>query len=916
MSRLIHRITDRKMSRRDFLKGSLVATATVTGLSLAGCSSTDLKESSTASTTAAATTEGAASTAAATTAEATTEAAAEHAPVVDLEQGGEWKNAACWHNCGGRCVNKVYVVDGMVIRQKTDDTHEDTPDYPQQRSCIRGHSQQQQCFGADRLKYPMKRKHWEPHTGGDKSLRGRDEWERISWEDALDLVAEELRYAKETYGNRSILYPSWGIVLYGDMPKLLGMEAMGGFGGYTEVADTASFGSFGYNINVMGLPTMAGGNAVDRLTMRKSDTIVLYGCNPAWSSAGNPAYHYLQAKKAGAEYVFVGPEYNVTASMLDARWIRVRPGTDTAFLLAVAYEMLQLEESKGDIIDWDQLNRCSVGFDAEHMPEDATLNENFKDYVLGAYDDQPKTAEWASEITGTPVEDIRWYAEKMGMKNKVCILHSFAAARCNNAEDFPQLFYTIGMMGGHWGKEGHACGNCYHTASGNNAGNMVVSGLPGQPTIVPNEPNPDCFKGPELWQGILDGRYNYTGNYLMGSGVDMPSEEREIDIQVIIHEHHNFLQSQMGLMKGIEAHRKVGFVMTQSSWLNTSARYSDIVLPVTTLWEREDALGFNLVSNAEMRVFPEKVVDPLYEAKDDLWIIRELATRLGLSADAIVPMSDTQTRYNCLASATACGPDGTMTPIATITEKDIKDWGVEGTPQEGLMPLDDFIKQGVYQIPRKEGDGYQYIGWKAFVDDPAANPLPSKSGKFEIYCEEKANIVNNMKRSTVKPYPTYVRPLKGYEESFSDWENKVKGEYPYQITNPHYLRRAHTTLDNLPWLRETMPNPVWINASDAKEKGIKEGDTVLIYNEFGKTLRPASLTERLMPGVLAMPHGAAVELDEETGIDKAGADNVLCGPICSGIGTSGYNTTLVNFEKYDGPALEPDWTWPARVIEF
>ena len=84
-----------------------------------------------------------------------------------------------------------------------------------------------------------------------------------------------------------------------------------------------------------------------------------------------------------------------------------------------------------------------------------------------------------------------------------------------------------------------------------------------------------------------------------------------------------------------------------------------------------------------------------------------------------------------------------------------------------------------------------------------------------------------------------------------------------------------------------MPNPIWINVDDAKEKGIEEGDTVLIYNEFGKTLRPASLTSRLMPGVLAMPHGAQVDLDEETGIDKAGADNVLCGPICSGIGTSG-----------------------------
>src|SRR5690606_34757378 len=92
---------------------------------------------------------------------------------------GEWIPVACWHNCGGRCVNKVLVKDGVVVRQKTDDTHEDSADFPQQRGCARGRSQRRQVFGADRLKYPMKRKNWEPGTGGKRELRGRDEWVRI-----------------------------------------------------------------------------------------------------------------------------------------------------------------------------------------------------------------------------------------------------------------------------------------------------------------------------------------------------------------------------------------------------------------------------------------------------------------------------------------------------------------------------------------------------------------------------------------------------------------------------------------------------------------------------------------------------------------------------------------------------------------
>ena len=68
---------------------------------------------------------------------------------------GEWRTAICWHNCGGRCLLRAYIVDGTVVRCKTDDTHPDSPDYPQQRACPRGRANKWQTFGADRLKYPM-----------------------------------------------------------------------------------------------------------------------------------------------------------------------------------------------------------------------------------------------------------------------------------------------------------------------------------------------------------------------------------------------------------------------------------------------------------------------------------------------------------------------------------------------------------------------------------------------------------------------------------------------------------------------------------------------------------------------------------------------------------------------------------------
>lgn len=146
---------------------------------------------------------------------------------------GKWIPAACWHNCGGRCTNKAFVVDGVVIRQKTDDTHPDSPDHPQQRACVRGRSQRKQVFAADRLRYPMKRKNWEP-GGGKKELRGQDEWVKISWDEALDTIASEIKRISGKYGHNSIFVTGGG-----DITRPLGLN-----GGYTSNWGTTSWGSW------------------------------------------------------------------------------------------------------------------------------------------------------------------------------------------------------------------------------------------------------------------------------------------------------------------------------------------------------------------------------------------------------------------------------------------------------------------------------------------------------------------------------------------------------------------------------------------------------------------------------------------------------------------------------------------------
>ena len=877
MSSVITKAKESALTRRSFIKSSVAVAATLSlGAHFSGCTPPPKKE-------------------------------AEATERVDNEVGGTWIAASCWHNCGSKCLNKVLVKEGVVVRQKTDDTHEDSEEHPQQRSCLRGRSQQQQCFGADRLKYPMKRKTWEPITGGNRAMRGKDEWVRISWDEASKLIANEITHIYQTYGPRSVL--AFGGSTAGVARVLTKV------GGFVGVTDTSSLGTYCLDTTKLGImpydlsPDYTGWSANDRFDMKNADWIVFQGCNPGWASAGNPMYYYYKAKEAGVQFVMIGPSFNATAQMLDARWIPVRTGTDTAFMIAVAYEMLKLDEVKKNIIDWDFLNTYTVGFDADHMPADATVKENFKDYLLGAYDGIPKTAEWATDICGTPPADIRWYAELLGKNNKITLHHSMSFARNHGAEDVPQMYMTLGAMGGHFGKPGHSCGATYCGYAANCGPRLASAGGTGLPGV----PNPvtDLITAQLCWDSIKKKRYRYIGAFTGGL---RPYEDRDIDIHMIYHEASASLATKPHTLGGIEVHRMVDFVLTSASFLTTQAKYSDIVLPITTQWERVGSLA---VGGREAVFVNSKVTDPLFESKSDQDAGKSVAKALGLDVDALYPISEKQQFFNQLLGATYIDTSKKSAKLVTITEEDIRKWECTGEPQQGIIDLDEFIEKGCFSVKRSPGDSYNYIAYEEFIKDPIANKRTSVSGKFEIYCQGKADLLKGIGfTDEFKPYPSYIPAVEGWETTFSDFKNKVKGEYPFNVYNPHYLRRVHTSLDNSPWLRETWPNPVFINPIDANSKGIKTGDTVVVYNRWGKVLRTASLVDLIMPGMIGLPHGSWIELDAKEEYDLSGADSVLCGPIVSGMGVTAYNNHNCNIAKYTGTPLKPDAEWPQRIIDY
>jgi anaerobic dimethyl sulfoxide reductase subunit A len=804
-------------------------------------------------------------------------------------QAGAWVTAACWHNCGGhRCLNKAFVADGVVIRQKTDDTHPDSPDYPQNRGCARGRSQRHQTFGADRLKYPMKRKTWAP-GGGNKEMRGKDEWVRISWDEALDLVAAETKRIKDKYGNESIL--AFG----SEIGRTFTL-----YGGSVGSWGTTSWGTWYYTGPNTGLGdglTVTSHN--DRMDLRNSQLIVIWGENPAWSSQGNVMYFYQQAKKAGAKFIFIDPLYNDSASVLADDWIPIRPGTDHVLALGIAYTLLKEDDPKANpLIDWDFLNRCTVGFDKDHLPKDADPKDNFQDYLLGTYDGQPKTPEWASAICGVDPQRIRVLAREIGATKRVALLTGWAPARITNGDAWPQMFMTLGCMTGHIGQPGRMTGvSCWEKAA-NGGPNLINAGNAGVPSAGTN-PIKTSLNNSELWDAVVTGKY--TAGY---------KDVKNINVQYIYHAGGSNLNQKVGMTRGIAAHRKVEFVVTHAHFLTTSARYSDIVLPVTTQWER---YGY-LKGNREILIWASQVNQPLYEAKDDIWIAAELGKRLGLDATKIDPMPLNQQIFNQVKGSKVIASDGkTMDNLVTITAADIAEMGVQGETQTGRISLKEFRDSGQYQVPRAPGDKLGFIALEAFRKDPVANKLGTPSGKLEIHCQTSADFVKSKGWTEIRPIPVYNKPIEGYEDTFKDFAARVKGDYPLQIYSIHYRRRSHSIFDNVPQLREAFPQEFIMNPADAAARGLKHGDIALIRSRHGKVIRPVFVSQRLMPGVVTLGEGAWAELDDATGIDKAGATNTLCGAIPTGQGTDAYNSCNVQVEKYNG-TLDPDFKWPQRIV--
>ena len=567
----------------------------------------------------------------------------------ESEEKGEWKIGGCLYNCScgsSRCLLRIYTEDGVPLIVESDHEDEDTIGNPQRRACLRGYAQVSRLSSPSRLKYPMKRKSWSPEEPNGH-LRGIDEWERISWDEALDIVASQTHAIIDKYGPKSIFLSGYdsqtGSVHLWD-PMYSNFYALGA--GLNAKWGTISLGAWDF-------PSlfMAGTlNAADSLSLLKSKIHLLFGCNWAANKGGNTAYHLSVAREQGAKVIIVDPWFNQTAQAVADQWIPIKPGTDAALMIGMMYHW-----AANGLQRQDYLDKYCLGFDADHMPDGAPAEGNFKDYLLGTYDGEPKTPEWAEKICGVPAADIVALAEEIIACDDVNFFGGQSISKIPAGVFVCQAFWTMAFMHGRLGTGGsfaswigHAEHNYSSVRYANPGPNVDVKGTnPRSPFIPPltvvtpsfNSLDPedkswDVLECSELWQNMLDGEYGSE---------KMPGGKRPVDIHMVYAGvRGNYLNQMPNANAGIKAWRSMDFVVAGTPFFDSNAKYADVILPYAVSME-EGNLAWQY--NSDTVLWMDRVQEPPYEAKPMFWVAEAMAERLGLDPKVVLPFTDAERCY-------------------------------------------------------------------------------------------------------------------------------------------------------------------------------------------------------------------------------------------------------------------------------
>ncbi len=762
----------------------------------------------------------------------------------------------CNVNCGGRCIFQWHVKDGKIAYMLTDDTGND--DF-QARACLRGRAMRQWINHPDRLQYPMKR------TGP----RGTGKFERISWDEAIDTIADKLKYTIETYGNDSI-YINYATGMYSATGRTT-ERLMNCLGGYLPMYGDYSTGMhqyvmpFMYGVGVSPYENVSA-SSVDQAG--KADLVLMFGNSPADNRMGgaNVVWDYARVREKGPEIIHIDYRYNETAAGHPEEWLPIRTGTDAALVAGVAHELIE----KG-WVNLDFLHRYCQGYDEETMPASAKgQNKSYYDYIMGTgYDKVEKTPEWAAEITLVPAKTIRELARKLHEANSVYVVQGWGLQRHSNGESATRAVCMLALLTGNLGREGTNSGMREAEPPGAPVGSIPSSD--DDPNGVPeNMVNAKiscyswlkCIAEGSDFQKELDAA-DELALFMGAQDPEAAAAAAKIEapkngIKFLWNYAGNCLTNQHGDINMTHEilvdESKCEFILVWDTVMTDSAKYADILLP--------DAMRSEQM-NLQTQGYTE-------------WY-----SGVVLGTPAQEAPGECRSSYDVMADiADKFGVRDAFTEGRTHDEW-VKFLYEQGAEEDGSMPTwEEMLEQGVYKRPVEP-----YIAFEAFRNDPSANPLGTPSGKIEIFSEA----LDEMSRTWDLEEGEVIYPIPVFQAGFHGY-GSVTEEFPLYCCGFHHKSRTHSSFGFIPELEAVARQQLWVNPADAESRSIEDGDLIAVTSPVGEIRIEAKVTPRVIPGTVMIPQGAWHKANMNGDkVDEGGCVNTLTQykptPMAKGNGT-------------------------------
>ena len=741
-------------------------------------------------------------------------------------------------------------------------------------------------YSPKRILTPLKRVDFDPKGERNTHKRGESAFEPISWDEALDMVANEMVRLKREYGPAAMAttpssHHMWGNVgyrfsAYNRFMNLWGMTYIEHNPDSWEGWQWGGDHMWGFSSR-LGIPEQ-----YDLLedALKNVEMMVFWSSDPE-TTCGVYGSHESTCrrqwlKELGVKMVFIDPYFNHSAGLYGDKWFAPRMGTDVALGLAIAFVWLT-----EDLYGKEYVASRTHGFD------------EWKDYVLGKSDGVPKTPEWAECESLIAAREIRALAREWGSKKTMLACGGMGgwggASRSSYGAEYARTMIALAAMQG----LGNPGSNIYSTTGGVPADRSfwfpgyaeggisadtanTASGYRLAARMWPNGgsiSNPQ--HGPEGQIGyrlripemMNHENLEWRSKGFCGGAIEMQFKKYQYPasgyphIQMYYRYGGSFIGTMTETNRFVRGYRegKVPFVVNQSIWFEGEARFADIILPACTNFERWDIGDWAHPSgygthkfdqvNHRIIVLQKKCIEPLGESKSDYEIFRMLAQRLGF-----------EEKYS----------EGGHTELDWVRRI------FDASDLPGRISWEDFKEKGYYMVPvPEEQEPTPALRWFA-EDRPKDTPdwgpppwdqiggkgLQTQTGKIEF-------VANSLKRFYETDGVDPERPVMG-PQYLESWEGHHTGEvfekYPLAMVSPHPRYTFHTVGDMKDcWSNEIKDHRVlkedarggrhyyWImriNSEDAAARGIANGDLIRAYNDRAAVILAAQVTQRVPSGTV------------------------------------------------------------------